>query len=577
MRYFLFMPSNLFNEISSMGMKPLHSEFACQFLCLSAIVVAVAIVYWPGLYGFWGRDDYMQLAMARFVESPWPLFFQDHFVASSGTVFRPLGFASLWLGEALFGTDYRSHALFTLGLHAGVCLSLFGVLRVFSIPRASALLGTMLFALHPAVIGTALWWSARFDLLAVLFGLLAIFFATLYRNASNHLYLAICLAMFLAAMLSKEIGLAFLAPLSLIWLHLAWRVPHRIKTAILAVILAWLSAVILLIWRWTVLDTFSGKLGSEVPLVFAVYEGIKTWLVLSVEYLTFWPRLEVLGRAVVISGIVLLGLAVAAQFFRKQVRQAGAEIILVGLCGLSLILLPALLQAPIVRLNAEPLTADMSAVEAAMQSRLFYLTMAGLGMVIGAVLAFVAQTNDRVRKAASFGAIAVMAVAAGVASNHDAREFAQRSQEISEVAREAVAAVGNLELPETGCHVVFLDVPRVREWGIYVSMDSIIKALHPRLEHVGHCFFHADFPTFYYLLGDPGYLEGKAPLLTLKIGGMPIEPLEVSGVVSAYLQFPDQISREQVAHFQVLRYQDGAFVESRVEAGEWRLAPSDAP
>ena len=38
------------------------------------IALVVALVYWPGLGGFWTRDDYMQLAFARLVGSSWPVF-----------------------------------------------------------------------------------------------------------------------------------------------------------------------------------------------------------------------------------------------------------------------------------------------------------------------------------------------------------------------------------------------------------------------------------------------------------------------------------------------------------------------
>ena len=90
------------------------------------IAAAVAIVSYPNLHGFWGRDDFAQLALVRMIGSPWPLFVDDHFFVA-GSVFRPLGFFSLWLCEKLFGTDYAPNAAFDIALHAAVALTLFRV------------------------------------------------------------------------------------------------------------------------------------------------------------------------------------------------------------------------------------------------------------------------------------------------------------------------------------------------------------------------------------------------------------------------------------------------------------------
>ncbi len=93
------------------------------------LAVLVALVYWPGLYGFWGRDDFMQLAFARLVGSPWPLFVHDHYFPVPGSIFRPLGFASFWLWQALFGTDYFANAFGDMLLHIAVSFALFRVIR----------------------------------------------------------------------------------------------------------------------------------------------------------------------------------------------------------------------------------------------------------------------------------------------------------------------------------------------------------------------------------------------------------------------------------------------------------------
>ena len=39
------------------------------------------------------------------------------------------------------------------------------------------------------------------------------------------------------------------------------------------------------------------------------------------------------------------------------------------------------------------------------------------------------------------------------------------------------------------------------EWSVYVSIDSVVKALTPDLERVEHCFVHSDYVTYFYLMG----------------------------------------------------------------------------
>ena len=141
----------------------------------------------------------MQLAFARLIGSPWPLFVHDHYFPVPGSIFRPLGFASFWLWQALFGTNYFAHAFADMLLHVAVSLALYRVIRAGALDRFPAALCTLVFALHPAVLGTAFWWSARFDLLAALFALVAIRGALDYIDRPRITSLLVALSATLAA------------------------------------------------------------------------------------------------------------------------------------------------------------------------------------------------------------------------------------------------------------------------------------------------------------------------------------------------------------------------------------------
>jgi hypothetical protein len=541
-----------------------------RWLCIVAIVALTALAYWPGIHGDWGRDDFMQLAFGRLVGSPWPPFLQDHYVPAPGTVFRPLGFASFWLSATLFGTDYAWNAIGDLALHAAVALALFGLLRRAAIPPALACAATLLFALHPAAIGTALWWSARFDLLAALFVLLALRAGLAYREDGRAIALAGTLAATMAALLSKEIGLVVVPALSLLWLRWARAEPQRRGAAWRAIGLVWLCALVWFGWRWFALGTLSSGLTGAMPLTQALIKGMLDWLHQAIGYLSFAPRLGAATRLALCAALAVALTVIVVVALRKKMSRRAVDL---AFCGLCLIVLPAVLQAPVAALNAAPLGDGVSAVEAAMQSRLYYLGAAGAAMLIAALLAPAWARPASRWPLAAWVPLLLAALVFGSVSHRHARAFAQRSAEIAKVAHEAVAAVAALDLPASRCHVVFLGVEPAPEWSIYVSMDSVLKALSPDLGRVAHCWFDADYPTFFHLLAAPVDAADARPSRPLQIDGASVPWRRIGGLVVAYARPPERpLEAQELDGLRFLRYEHGRFVDVTADAAAGRLS-----
>ena len=125
---------------------------------------------------------------------------------------RPLATTSLLLDSLLHGTgDAWGYRLTNLLLHAaasaGACVLLARLLS----SRIAAVLAALAWALHPVNVETVTWISARFDLLAGLFGLAALLAAT--SRTEKPAALAACGLATLAACLSKES--AFVLPVVL--------------------------------------------------------------------------------------------------------------------------------------------------------------------------------------------------------------------------------------------------------------------------------------------------------------------------------------------------------------------------
>lgn len=545
---------------------------------VALIVAFVCAVGWPGIHGFWGRDDYFQLALARMVGSPWPLFVHDHYPVP-GSVFRPLGFASMWLDTRLFGSAYAPHALCDLVLHAGVALALYGVLRRASVSPLVAALPALAFALHPAAAGTAQWWSARFDVLATLFVLLALQGALAYRARPSAFVLAATLLSALAAMASKEIGLVAPAAMILAWLHWAWLDPRQRVRALRACAGALACAIAFLVWRSAVLGTATSGLLGDTPLLVALGHGLRAWLHDVGGYFSYAALLSMTQRALI--GCAAFGVLFAVVVARVASRRrrvfstapASRDGALRGdlvACGVCLLLLPALLQAPIAMLNAAPLRGEFSAIEAAMQSRLYYLGLAGAALLLGALLAMLRG----VARGIACAGVALALVAFAAASHSAAREFAQRSVHISAIARAAVRAVDALPPNAGPCRVDFLGVEQAPEWGGFVSMDSIVKALSDRAD-IRRCWVHADMPTYFHLQSAPATAADAAPWTPLETGGKSVPWLHAGALTIAYLSAPPALDAQALATTRFLRWRGGEFedVSADVAAGRIVVKP----
>ncbi|MEO7430491.1 MAG: hypothetical protein ABIR62_00290 [Dokdonella sp.] len=548
-----------------------HRHAVGASLLLTAVV---SFVFWPGVHGFWGRDDYMQLAFARMVGSPWPMFVHDHFFPAPGSVFRPLGFASMWASTALLGTAYPANAIADLLLHIGVSLALLGMLRRARIAWPTALLATSIFALHPAAIGTALWWSARFDLLAAGFIFLALACAVDDRARFRAAPLVCTLVASLAAMLCKETGLMLVPALSLLWLRWAWMEPTRRRRAGAAVASIILVGCFYLAWRSIVLGTATTALAGSVPLHSLIVKGVWDWAEQAPGYWTFWARLDGIERVALGVGFGVAAAALLAGWTTRRDDPERASVADVAIVGACLLLLPALLQSPVAALNGASVSSGVSAVETAMQARLHYLGIGGIATLLAALLSVGSTNARRSIRVATWAGVAMCVIALGSASRGMALAYAERSVAISAVARDAARAVEGLSLSEPPCHVVFIGFEPPLEWGRYVSMDSIIKALANDHDRVGRCHFHSNVVTYFNLLANPANAADALPYRPIELAGIPVPWLRIGDMTAEYLQPPDANAIVDTRRMKFLLYRNGSFddVSDEVDSGRFSVS-----
>jgi hypothetical protein len=504
------------------------------------IILSSAVWFWPGVHGDWGRDDYMQLAMARLVGSPWAFFTTDHFHLPSGA-FRPMGYASFWLGQALYDTSFQDHAVMSWVFLQIIAIGLWMLLRRFAIAPLPALLATLIFVAHPVAIGTALWWSARFDILAVLFVLFALDQAQQARlQNSLWLVLSCCLSL-LSAMLSKEIGLIGVAGVLIIWQHWAWTERKQIRLAQAASLLALLTAALFLLWRRWILGTAGSDIAgdSNLPMVFG--EGLLRWGQLAPNYLRFAGQVDAQWLLLAAAIVLLVLLAWPDKRTVSASSRSAARWPVLG-CGFALMFLPALLQAPVVRLNGLAISDSISSVEAAMQSRLYFMSLAGLSLLIGWLLNQRLSSWKTLRGLGSLLACILLICTLGLASREHSTRFAEISSDNAGLARQALDIAQAYNWPETSpCHLVIEGAELPPEWDVFVSMDSMVKALYPDLGAIDHCFIHADYPTFFHLIGSEHADADARPLAPRLHDGKVLERRQIGGYTIVYLEALDSL------------------------------------
>lgn len=477
-------------------------------LTVGALAIAsVLLAFWPATNGFWIRDDFMHLALIRVLGHPGALFVHDHY-PYPGAMYRPLGFASLWASWKLLGTSYPLHALLDCGLHLAVATALFSVLRAMAMATWISILFALLFALHPSVLGTTLWWSDRFDLLATLFGLVALRASLIFlRRPAGSIALWTSLWA-LAALLSKETAVASCAAIALLWTRHAITdidVRRRI-TGGLALLLFTVAGFFIV--RASVLGTGGSAAVASGALLPTIGRGASAWLAHGPGYLFHATALQPAAiRWAFIGAIAALASAIALAVVTSR-RTGGFPRVASDplLIGGSLFVLPAILQAPIAVLNAASIS-DTSPAEFAMQSRLYYLSASGLVIMLAAFADAACRTAPARNRYAIAAALAGCGVVFAVASRQITFAYARETAQPEAMVDALIETVDRLDLPVRDCNVVVNGMVRPSAWDIYASADSIVKALATSTTSLG-CYFDADYPTYYHILDRASLANG---------------------------------------------------------------------
>jgi hypothetical protein len=523
---------------------------ALVLMCLAAIWC-----YAPALHAYFMQDDFLLLALARMVGQPLQVFYHDHFFGS--LFFRPLGMYAWWLATDWFDIAPRGQYALNLLLHLGVVFALYTLLQRLRRDAPLNVMWTAAFAVHPVAIGTALWLSDRFDLIASAFSLLALSAALAYVRTPCRASLAMLLACLLAAFMGKEIAIvgAFAACALIALPNRDWPLTRAQRwpavAAILLLVAAWLA------FRASVLTNPQNALIHANSMLATFARGTVLWLRVGYDYFVVDPRQAPWMTALQALGAVLIILAIvfAARSGAPNSRAYGLTAALV-----ILLLLPGPTQAPVIALFVSDPGPVRDWFHMAIESRLFHISLAALVVALMLLTTRPAPSGRELRKPhvefLTAAGLALMITAWIPAAHALAHDYARRTREQIAPLQAVHEAIARLDLPAQHCQIYLLGTAGLSDFA--GSGDAMIKATTPDLRRLGHCLVSTERTPWGNFVRT-GSIGDYRPLRVLKDHGSQVPWLVLGDLELAYFNLDADIDARTIDDAFFLEYGAGQF------------------
>jgi hypothetical protein len=500
------------------------SSASTAAFALAAVILGTA-VFWPALGGYFVLDDFGLLTLVRFQDHPFESLVADHMPGS--VYYRPLGIMLWWLSERVFGADAGGHYALNLGLHVANAVALYALIAMHAERRWHAALAALAYVVHPIGIGTSLWLSDRFDLLAGLFGLLAVRSAMLHvrdiRTTS-----AVAAGIFLMlALLAKEVGVAAVVAVGATWLMAADTLSAR-RRFVLTTGLGILLAGFMLARSVVLADPSADLLLADTSLLQHVAAGIASWWRGWIDYASVWAQLGHAERICLTVGAVLFALfalsGAMTRWSRDRLRLLAA--------GLSLWLIPSLLSAPMTGRLALGISVDTGPILLALDARYFYVSFAGFVLGMWSLAAF-----QRPLRNGGNSYVAILAVALilplTMMSHRLAAGYRDESLAQYRLVTAAQERIGMTELPSKGCRIFLLDSGN---WMFAWVADEAIKATADDFARVAGCLIQTEHTPWYHVVAADSFDPDKAwPLVVAREDGQALASLRIGRADVLYL------------------------------------------
>lgn len=518
-----------------------------------ALLAVPLLAYRAAFGGYFMLDDFGLLAIVRFFDSPIGPFHSDHIGGS--LFYRPLGMAVWWLSQAAFGAQAPWHYLLNLVLHVGAGAALWRVIGHLGGGRWLGFGLALVFLVHPIGIGTSLWLSDRFDLLAALCGLIGLGAACRFRQSGTLRSRVAALAWLACALLAKEIALAYVAAVFVLWAipseSMAWR--HRVTGCSSLVML---TAVFLGLRALVLADPAAAGLIATQSIPDLLVRGLISWARGWVDFFSYWPAMGQAKQWGLGVGLGLLVIGVTGAAISPWDRRR----LLALAVGMTLWWVPAFLQWPLTGHLSMVIQPQAEALKLVLDARYYYTAHAGFMLVLAALLAPTAGKRWRLRLVAAL-AFGLLTITWFSASQRLADRYRQATLAQGALAKAAVDAIAGLDLRASRCQIFLLGT---ESWMFSWVSDEAVKAVYPDLARIQACLIQTEHTPWYHLVAR-GSIDAAAawPL-------MPLPPTDFRREIAwqtigrgemVYFNLSPAIDVGDLRHAHFLEYREGRFVD----------------
>lgn len=530
---------------------PHRARHARVALAFAVLALATLLVFRSAFSAYFMLDDFGMLTIVRFTDDPFALFVGEHI--PGGLFYRPVGMLFWWLSEMMFGPQPAWHYLCNVLLHIGAAAALGSLVsRMCTNPRAG-FCAALVFAIHPIGIGTTLWLSDRFDLLATLFGLLAMRAAYSFALSGSLRALLATLVLLALGLLSKEIALAPLAAVIVMWTLadpvVGWRRRATATLCAIVLVFGYLGLRALVLPATGIDYLFALK-----PPLTLFLDGLRVWYSGWMDYASGWPRMNGWRSLLAHAGMLAVGLlAIAACAMPWSAHRRRALLV-----GLALWAGPALVQWPILGVVDLRMSSATTNLFLVMNARFFHMALPGLLLALAALLMPLCSASRIAQRVLAVALVSLL-LPWGLASQHLARSWRNQSLTQQTLARAATEAISRLQVQEHGCQVYLLDTD---DWMFGWVSDEAIKAVSPTLRRIEHCLIQTEHAPWYHVaVLDPADPAGMFPMTLIRspVGQPP--PQRIGRAHLLPLNLSARIDPTQARHAFFLGWRQGHFVD----------------
>lgn len=234
----------------------LTKYFSNKGFVFGLLIIVPLILFFKSLYYDFSPMDEQWLIVRKFDWLKNTGNFSAAFTTSIGELYyRPLLTISLMLNAATSGLNPFSYHLTNLILHIFCVLSLYKLLTLLKTNNITAVLLSLVFAVHPGLLHGVVWIPGRNDVILCLFMLLSLISLVQYINQNKAKFLVYHFLFFILALLTKENAILF--PVIYVVLFL-FAGNNKKKTVLLSVL--WIGFVIA--WYFVKISVINSTLGT---------------------------------------------------------------------------------------------------------------------------------------------------------------------------------------------------------------------------------------------------------------------------------------------------------------------------